>query len=150
MVSSHTDIPERWASIVGSAEEEGLMRDIDRRLERYGGSAKDDKKEKKRLKKEKKREKKEKERRKIRKSLDELESAPPEAEEGAGEEYFDIKSQHSLIPLLPYNNSYNRNMVLTFSHSGVRFIMDRILATQDDYRQVFRMRDKILKREEPA
>ena len=41
-------------------------------------------------------------------------------------EYFDIKSEHCLIPLIPSNNSFNRNMVLTFGHSGVKFIIEKL------------------------
>lgn len=43
-----------------------------------------------------------------------------------GEEYFDVESVHCLMPLLPTANSYNRNMVLTISHGGVKFILDRV------------------------
>ena len=60
------------------------------------------------------------------------------------DEYFDIKSTHSLIPLLPYNNSYNRNMALTFSHSGVKYILDRLLHKQDEHSEVLKMREKLL------
>ena len=42
------------------------------------------------------------------------------------DELFDIKSDHCLIPLIPTNNSFNRNMVLTFGHSGVKFIIEKI------------------------
>lgn len=38
-------------------------------------------------------------------------------------------------------------MVLTFGHSGVKFVTDRVLSKQDEYSEVYRMRDKLLKRE---
>ena len=30
------------------------------------------------------------------------------------------------MPLLPQANSYNRNMVLSIGHSGVKFLLDRV------------------------
>jgi hypothetical protein len=30
------------------------------------------------------------------------------------------------MPLLPSSNSYNRNMVLTFNHTGVKFIIEKV------------------------
>ena len=38
-------------------------------------------------------------------------------------------------------------MVLTFGHSGVKFVTDKVLSKQDEYSEVYRMRDKLLKRE---
>ena len=43
-----------------------------------------------------------------------------------GDTYFDVKSDHCLQPLLPQQNSYNRNMVLTMGHSGVKFIIEKV------------------------
>ena len=41
-------------------------------------------------------------------------------------EYFDVKSQHCLMPLMEVTNSYNRNFVLSFGHGGVRAIIERV------------------------
>ena len=43
-----------------------------------------------------------------------------------GMEYFDVKSQHCLMPLMEVTNSYNRNFVLSFGHGGVRAIIERV------------------------
>ena len=43
-----------------------------------------------------------------------------------GDEYFDVESEHCLMPLLPSVNSYNRNMVLSVGHSGVKYLLDRV------------------------
>ena len=43
-----------------------------------------------------------------------------------GDEYFDIQSEHCLMPLLPQANSYNRCIVLSIAHSGVKHIIDRV------------------------
>ena len=43
-----------------------------------------------------------------------------------GDEYFDVESVHCLMPLLPTPNSHNRNMVLSISHGGVKYILDRV------------------------
>ena len=43
-----------------------------------------------------------------------------------GDSYFDVKSDHCLQPLMPQQNSYNRNMVLTMGHSGVKFIIEKV------------------------
>ena len=41
-----------------------------------------------------------------------------------GKQYYDIISDHSLKPLVQTSNSYNRNLVLTFGHSAVKYIID--------------------------
>ena len=41
-----------------------------------------------------------------------------------GKHYYDIISDHSLKPLVQTSNSYNRNLVLTFGHSAVKYIID--------------------------
>jgi hypothetical protein len=43
-----------------------------------------------------------------------------------GDEYYDFKSEHCLMPLIPSSNSYNRNFVLSIGHSGVKYIFDTI------------------------
>lgn len=85
---------------------------------------KKDKKDKKEKKKEKKKKEKEEKRMKEREEQSALEQA--EFEKDLGEDYFDFKSEHCLMPLIPSSNSYNRNFVLTMGHSGVKFIIDAI------------------------
>jgi hypothetical protein len=153
LVNAHPDIPECWANKVGrSVDEDALMRDIDRKIARadrggrsfsrrdgrgrpFGGIKKDKKKKKKKHKKKRggvlsDTEEREAERRR-RKREAESKLPPP-----ISDEYFDIKSMHQLIPILPFNNSYNRNMAITFSHSGVRFILERLAAFQNEYGQL--------------
>jgi hypothetical protein len=43
-----------------------------------------------------------------------------------GDHYFEVRSEHCLMPLLPQVNSYNRNMVLSMGHSGVKFIIEKV------------------------
>ena len=43
-----------------------------------------------------------------------------------GDQYFEVKSEHCLMPLLPQVNSYNRNMVLSMGHSGVKHIIEKV------------------------
>lgn len=49
-----------------------------------------------------------------------------EFEKNLSNEYYDFKSDHCLMPLLPSSNSYNRNFVLTMGHSGVKFIIEKL------------------------
>ena len=88
---------------------------------------KEKKEKEKREKKEKKRRKKEKRKveEEVRKEEEKVEKKEEEYLNGKPE-FYDIESEHCLIPLLPSNNSYNRNMVLAFNHSGVKFIFESI------------------------
>lgn len=63
-----------------------------------------------------------------------------------GDHFFDVKSEHCLQPLLPQQNSYNRNMVLTMSHSGVKFIIEKISVSLEQEFKVKEVRDKIIDR----
>jgi hypothetical protein len=90
-----------------------------------------EKKDKKREKKEKKKAKKEKH--KAEKKQKELENLSAKEKEEflrnlieERPEYYDFKSEHCLMPLIPASNSYNRNFVLTMQHSGVKAIIDSI------------------------
>lgn len=67
-----------------------------------------------------------------------------------GDTYFDVKSDHCLMPLLPQQNSYNRNMVLSMGHSGVKFIIEKISQSLESELQVREVRDKIMHRQLPS
>ena len=84
-------------------------------------SKEEDKKDKK---KEKKR--KEKEDKKAKEKADIAAQDKADFEKGLSDEYYDFKSEHCLMPLIPAANSYNRNFVLTMGHTGVKFIIDAI------------------------
>ena len=64
-----------------------------------------------------------------------------------GESYFDVKSDHCLMPLLPQQNAYNRNMVLSMGHSGVKFIIEKISRSMESEYQVHEVREKIMDRQ---
>lgn len=64
-----------------------------------------------------------------------------------GDAYFDVKSDHCLMPLLPQHNAYNRNMVLSMGHSGVKFIIEKISSSLESEFQVKEVRDKIMQRQ---
>jgi hypothetical protein len=53
-------------------------------------------------------------------------SVAPAQNNGLTEENFDVVSEHCLMPLIPAANSFNRNMVLSIGHSGVKFVLDRV------------------------
>ena len=63
-----------------------------------------------------------------------------------GDNYFDVKSDHCLMPLLPQHNAYNRNMVLSMGHSGVKFIIEKISRSLESEYQVSEVREKIMDR----
>ena len=63
-----------------------------------------------------------------------------------GDTYFDVKSDHCLMPLLPQQNAYNRNMVLSMGHSGVKFIIEKISHSLESEFQVHEVREKIMDR----
>lgn len=64
-----------------------------------------------------------------------------------GDQYFEVKSEHCLMPLLPQVNSYNRNMVLSMGHSGVKFIIEKISRKlEQDFKVSANVREKIMDR----
>lgn len=63
-----------------------------------------------------------------------------------GDMHFDVKSDHCLQPLLPQQNSYNRNMVLTMGHSGVKYIIEKVSLSIEQVTRVKEVRDKIMHR----
>ena len=63
-----------------------------------------------------------------------------------GDTYFGVKSDHCLMPLLPQQNSYNRNMVLSMGHSGVKFIIEKISKSLESEYRVHEVREKIIDR----
>ena len=63
-------------------------------------------------------------------------------------EYFDIKSEHCLMPNIPSSNSFNRNLVLTFAHNGVKYIMDRVAKSVMENKEISRIRNDIVERKE--
>ena len=65
-----------------------------------------------------------------------------------GDTYFDVKSDHCLMPLLPQQNAYNRNMVLSMGHSGVKFIIEKISKSLESEYKVHEVREKIIQRTE--
>ena len=101
---------------------------------------------KKEKKKEKKRKEKEEKRANQKEKDREMEKA--EFEKSLGDEYYDFKSEHCLMPLIPSSNSYNRNFVLSMGHTGVKFIIDTIGRNVADIYNVSKAREQILKRQE--
>ena len=104
--------------MASNPEDIGFMRDIDRRIKNHELGRKHPKKHKKDKKKDKKHDKK----REL-KSKDKRDQENDKIYEKLPTEYYDFTSDHGLIPALPSNNSYNRNIVLSFGHSGVKFIL---------------------------
>lgn len=51
------------------------------------------------------------------------------------------------MPLLPQVNSYNRNMVLSMGHSGVKFIIEKISRKlEQEFKVSGNVREKIMDR----
>jgi len=63
-----------------------------------------------------------------------------------GDHFFDVKSEHCLMPLLPQANSYNRNMVMSMGHSGVKFIIEKISQKMEEEFTTTDVRAKIMDR----
>ena len=121
IINAHTDIPERWSSAISRKQnqfdENKMLKEIDRRIAAEESGKKFKKQHKKDKKdKDKKRDKKHKHKKEKVQQNSDFASLPVE--------YFDFTSDHGLIPALPSNNSYNRNLVISFSHSGVQFILN--------------------------
>jgi hypothetical protein len=112
-----------------------MLKEIDRRIAAEE-TGKKFKKMHKKEKKEKKRDKKHKHKKEKLQNSD-FASLPIE--------YFDFTSDHGLIPALPSNNSYNRNLVISFGHSGVQYILNQIFLKQDESLILQKMRNKIMK-----
>ncbi|CDW89156.1 UNKNOWN [Stylonychia lemnae] len=159
MIGSHNDVPDKY-----SIEEElELMKSIDQKLreEDSGGKKKDNKKDSKKSKKKEKKKKKDKKRDKKNKkkqgkkkpesAITKQNLSPPDLVVNTSHstlvEYFDVKSNHCLIPLIPSNNSHNRNMVLTFSHSGVRYIIDKIQNSSEEKQKLLTARNQLFERD---
>ena len=115
IINSLTDIPEKWSTAVSRErqkqlyDEAELIKDIDRRIKQADTLSRNElkgkvlsKKDKKRLKKEKKKDKKHKSKIDKRSKRDSDNAQRLAAnQKPVSDEYFDIKSEHCLIPLLP-------------------------------------------------
>ena len=149
LVGAHSDLPERWTREVGLSmrtrgEEAVMMRDIDRRIRDEDAG----RKHRKFGKKEKKDKDKKKEKKREKKAKEKVDQDRGKMYDSLPTEYFDFTSEHGLIPALPSNNSYNRNFVLSFGHSGVKFILARLLAQHDSRASLLRLRDKLIQKQE--
>jgi hypothetical protein len=149
LVGAHSDLPERWTREVGLSmrtrgEEAVMMREIDRRIRDEDAG----RKHRKFGKKEKKDKDKKKEKKREKKAKEKVDLDRGKMYDSLPTEYYDFTSEHGLIPALPSNNSYNRNFVLSFGHSGVKFILARLLAQHDSRASLLRLRDKLIQKQD--